>query len=39
MKGQHYTGFTLESTEAFTRVIYNRPYVKYREMIYNELLT
>ncbi|EXS34085.1 hypothetical protein J723_2906 [Acinetobacter sp. 1264765] len=38
MKGQHYTGFSPESTVAFNRVIYNHPYVEYRKMIYNNLL-
>ncbi|EXC41026.1 hypothetical protein J524_2132 [Acinetobacter baumannii 496487] len=37
MKGQHYTGFSPESTVAFNCVIYNRPYVKYRKMIFNKL--
>ncbi len=38
MEGQHYTGFSLESTVAFNRVIYNHPYVEYSKMIYNNLL-
>lgn len=37
MKGQHYTGFSPESTVAFNRIIYNRPCAEYRKMIFNKL--
>ncbi|MBV6588833.1 hypothetical protein [Acinetobacter baumannii] len=36
-KGQHYTGFSPESTVAFNCVIYNRPNVRYSKMIFNKL--